>query len=215
VVPNLNADLLDGFDGSYYLNYANLTGVPAATTFDGANYAVNNAWFREQGDNAHVKTYGNTRQMAFRTDGTTEYATGVGAYPFAWMYGGDAAANRLMLMDTTGNLWTSSYGWLDEYITARIDSALEGGIYAAGGAGTYALLGTTTRALRSQGTQVAGSSLRLCNLFGAIGALGLRNVTAAGTWILLGQTGYYYSGSAYTNDTSTYGTNGALWYRLV
>jgi hypothetical protein len=35
-VTNLNADLLDGYDASHFLNYANLTGVPAATpSFNG------------------------------------------------------------------------------------------------------------------------------------------------------------------------------------
>jgi hypothetical protein len=95
LVPNLNVALFNGQSAAYYLSYANLTGVPAATaqvnadwnatsgaaqilnkptiptSFNGANYNVNDAWLREQGDNAHVRMYGNTRQMAFRTDGTT------------------------------------------------------------------------------------------------------------------------------------------------
>lgn len=81
-------------------------------------YNVNDAWLRDNGDNANVKLYGNSRQMVFRTDGTTEYAAGVGGYPFAWMYGGDAASNRRMLMDTSGNIWTNSYGWLHSYFQA-------------------------------------------------------------------------------------------------
>ena len=75
-------------------------------------YDVNNAWLREAGDNTNFKIFGNTRQVAFRTDGTTEYASGVGTYPFVWMYGGDASTNRLMATDTSGNIWTKSYGWL-------------------------------------------------------------------------------------------------------
>lgn len=76
-------------------------------------YDVNNAWLRDNGNNANVKLYGNSRQMVFRTDGTTEYASGVGGYAFTWMYGGDAAANRRMLLASDGRLWTSYHGWLD------------------------------------------------------------------------------------------------------
>jgi hypothetical protein len=77
-------------------------------------YDVNNAWLRDNGDNANVKLYGNSRQMVFRTDGTSEYASGVGAYPFTWMYGGDASSNRRMLLNTSGQLWLSNYGWLHD-----------------------------------------------------------------------------------------------------
>ena len=66
-------------------------------TVNGTNYDVNDSWLRENGDDAHFKQYGNSRQMVFRTDGTTQYASDVGAYPFAWMYGGDASSNRRML----------------------------------------------------------------------------------------------------------------------
>ena len=76
-------------------------------------YNVNDSWLRENGDNANVKLYGNTRQMVFRTDGTTEYASGVGGYAFAWMYGGDAAGNRRMLLGSDGRIWSSYHGWLD------------------------------------------------------------------------------------------------------
>jgi hypothetical protein len=97
-----------GFDGSGNI------------TVNGTRYDVNDAWLRENGDNAHFKQYGNSRQMVFRTDGTTEYASGVGAYPFAWMYGGDdAASNRRMLLNTSGQLWCSNYGWLHEKFMAR------------------------------------------------------------------------------------------------
>jgi len=79
---------------------------------NGANYNVNNVWLRENGDNAHVQLYGNSRQMVFRTDGTTEYSSGVGGYAFAWMYGGNASGNRRMLLDSNGSLWTNSQGTL-------------------------------------------------------------------------------------------------------
>jgi hypothetical protein len=86
---------------------------------NGLNYNVNNAWLRENGDNAHFRQYGNTRQMVFRTDGTTQYATGVGEYPFVWMYGGDASSNRRMFLNTSGQLWCSNYGWLHDKFMAR------------------------------------------------------------------------------------------------
>ena len=108
------------FSGSYddLSNKPTLGTAAAADSTDFASaghnhtYNVNDAWLRDNGDNANVKLYGNSRQMAFRTDGTAEYASGVGGYPFAWMYGGDAASNRRMLLGSDGNLWTSAYGWL-------------------------------------------------------------------------------------------------------
>jgi hypothetical protein len=100
------------------INGVNFDG-SAAITVNGTNYNVNNSWLRENGDNAHFKQYGNSRQMAFRTDGTTEYASGVGAYPFVWMYGGDASSNRRMFLNTSGQLWCSNYGWLHDKFMAR------------------------------------------------------------------------------------------------
>jgi hypothetical protein len=100
------------------INGVNFDG-SAAITVNGTSYNVNNAWLKELGDNAHFKQYGNSRQMVFRTDGTTQYASDVGAYPFAWMYGGDAASNRRMLLNTSGQLWCSNYGWLHDKFMAR------------------------------------------------------------------------------------------------
>jgi uncharacterized protein YjbI with pentapeptide repeats len=51
-------------------------------------------------------------QMVLRSDSTTEYAKGVGAYPFVFMYGGNVAANRIAAFTTTGTVWTKGYGWL-------------------------------------------------------------------------------------------------------
>lgn len=96
-----------GFDGS------------GDITVNGTNYDVNDSWLKENGDNAHFKQYGNSRQMVFRTDGTTQYASGVGGFPFVWMYGGDASSNRLMLLNTSGQLWCSDYGWLHDKFMAR------------------------------------------------------------------------------------------------
>jgi len=88
-------------------------------------YDVNNAWLRDNGDDANVKLYGNSRQMVFRTDGTTEFASGVGNYPFVWMYGGDAASNRRMILNDSGQLWLSNYGWLhDAFVSTTYNSSL-------------------------------------------------------------------------------------------
>jgi hypothetical protein len=84
--------------------------VGAAPSSHNHTYNVNDAWFRDNGDDANVKLYGNTRQMVFRTDGTTEYATGIGGYAFVYMYGGDGAASRIILINSTGDIWSSSLG---------------------------------------------------------------------------------------------------------
>lgn len=94
---------LNGQSASYY-----------ATATHNHQYNVNNAWLRDNSDNAHVKLYGNSRQMVFRTDGESQYASGIGNYAFTWMYGGDAASHRRMLLNKSGQLWTSNYGWLHD-----------------------------------------------------------------------------------------------------
>ena len=131
----LDADTLDGQQGSYYSDYNNLSNKPTIPTnnnqltngagyiTNGANYNVNDDWFRENGDNAHVKIYGNSRQMIFRTDGETEFSSGIGAYAFVWLYGGNAAGNRRMLLDHTGDLWTSNNGWLSSALSGKAASS--------------------------------------------------------------------------------------------
>ncbi len=98
--------------GNRILHAGNYTSY-AATAGHNHTYDVNNAWLRDANDDANVKLYGNTRQMVFRTDGTTEFASGVGGYAFAWMYGGDSANERRMLLASDGRLWTNYHGWLD------------------------------------------------------------------------------------------------------
>lgn len=139
----LDADLLDGSHASAF-----------ATSGHNHTYNVNDAWLRDNGDNAHVKLYGNSRQMVFRTDGTSQYASGVGGYPFVWMYGGDASSNRRMILNTSGQLWLSNYGWLHDYFSASThghsylstsggtisgDLTVTGAIYGASGNGDYVL----------------------------------------------------------------------------
>lgn len=133
--------------------------VGAAASGHNHQYNVNNDWLRDYNDDANVKLYGNSRQMAFRTDGTTEYASGVGGYPFAWMYGGDAAAQRIMLLNTTGDLWTSTNGWLStalagkqntgSYLTSESDTLSSVMARGATTATTYTSTTTTPFAFQS------------------------------------------------------------------
>mgnify|MGYP005990805821 FL=1 len=88
-----------------------------------SSYNIHDGWLRENGDNATFKIYGNSRQVVFRTDGTTEYASGIGGYPFAWMYGGDSSGNRRMLLNTSGQLWCSNYGWLHDKFAYKAGTA--------------------------------------------------------------------------------------------
>jgi hypothetical protein len=50
------------------------------------------------------------------------------------MYGGDAAANRLMLLNTTGDMWTSTNGWLSAALAAKQNT----GSYLTGESDTLA-----------------------------------------------------------------------------
>jgi hypothetical protein len=60
--------------------------------------------------------------MVFRTDGTTEYASSIGGYAFVWMYGGDASGNRRMLLNSSGDLWTSTNGWLSSALSGKLST---------------------------------------------------------------------------------------------
>ncbi len=89
---------------------------PASTSYINELKTVgniyNNAWYRGgTADDGHVRLYGNSRSMIFRTDGVTGYGNN-GGYPFVWLYGGDDASNRRMILNDAGQLWTSNYGWL-------------------------------------------------------------------------------------------------------
>jgi hypothetical protein len=112
----------DGATVQTLLHAGNYTSY-AATANHNHTYDVNNAWLRDANDDANVKLYGNTRQMVFRTDGTTEFASGVGGYAFAWMYGGDSASERRMLLASDGRLWTNYHGWLDTMSVAYASTA--------------------------------------------------------------------------------------------
>ncbi len=105
----------------------NITGNAGTATNLGLDYTADD-WFRATADNNPVKFYGNSYQMTWRTDGSTEAYSGIGNYPFVWTYGGSSAANRMMLLDTSGNLWTSSYGWLHGYFQAASTAINTGNI---------------------------------------------------------------------------------------
>jgi hypothetical protein len=119
---------------------AKLNGQPAsyyATATHNHTYNVNDSWLRENGDNNYFKIYGNTRQVVMRTDGTTQYSNN-GAYPFVWLYNGDDASKRLMILNTSGQIWGKAYGWLHDYFlpmsggTITGNLTVEGTIYGEG-----------------------------------------------------------------------------------
>lgn len=126
------------------LGVSKISGLGTFAIKNDGNYNIHNTWLRENGDNAHVKLYGNSRQMVFRTDGATEYASGIGGYPFAWMYGGDHSSQRRMLLNTSGQLWCSNYGWLhDKFADRHGNSGYN--FYTS----TIYIGGSTSRGLRS------------------------------------------------------------------
>lgn len=82
-------------------------------TVNGLLYDVNDGWLRSLNDDGHVRLYGNSRSMVFRTDGKSGYSS-LGGYPFVWAYGGNNSGNRRMLLSDDGKLWVSNYGWLHD-----------------------------------------------------------------------------------------------------
>jgi hypothetical protein len=87
------------------------------TTANTGNYNTWDDWLRENGDNANFKIYGNSRSVIYRTDGVTNEHGG-GGYPHIWYYGGSTDSNRRMILNTSGQLWCSNYGWLHDYFAA-------------------------------------------------------------------------------------------------
>jgi hypothetical protein len=114
------------------------------------------------------------------------------------MYGGDAAANRRMLMDSTGNLWTNTYGWLHTYFALKSEIPSQ----SYNGVGSYLLAGYVSASTNVAGNTAAGSSLRQANTYNNGGDAGWRNQSASGTWRFMGAIGHYYNGSSYATSTS-------------
>lgn len=103
-------------NGGYYLDPASTSYL---STIQAAANIYNGGWYRGgTSDNGHVRLYGNSRQMVFRTDGSTQYSDN-GGYPWVWLYGGDNSGNRRMILHNNGDIWTSSYGWLHSYIDSE------------------------------------------------------------------------------------------------
>lgn len=105
------------------IQVSDVSGLGTFATKNDGNYNIHNSWFRENGDNSFVKLYGNSRCMVFRTDGTTAYGQN-GAYPFIWLYGGDASGNSRMILSSGGQLWLSNYGWLHDKFALKYDGEL-------------------------------------------------------------------------------------------
>jgi hypothetical protein len=113
-VTNVAAATAVNLETARAINGVNFDGT-AAITVNGLNYNVNDIWLRELGDDANFRIYGGTRQIVFRTDGTSPYmSSGIGEYPYVWMYDGNGSGNRRMLLNDIGQLWCSNYGWLHD-----------------------------------------------------------------------------------------------------
>ncbi|MCO4761638.1 MAG: hypothetical protein KC502_09055 [Myxococcales bacterium] len=152
-------------------------------------YNVNDAWLRDNGDNAHVKLYGNKRTLVMRTDGTAQYGSN-GGYPFLWLYGGDGTGNRLMMINTAGQLWLKNYGWLHDKFQAK------GSYLPTAG-------GTITGNLSVKGTLTVGSTLHANNGVSVDGKVVIDN--GAGWHRSYGATGWYngtYGGGMTMTDTT-------------
>lgn len=201
----LDADLLDGQEGSYYLNYNNLSNTPTIPTnnnqltngagyiTNGSNYNVNNAWLRENGDDADVKLYGNSRQMTFRTDGTSGGVGGHAGYPFRWLYGGNAEANTVMLLHTDGRVWTPYYGWLNDAMLRK--NATD----------------TQTNTINMNGYFVGGADgHREKGIYGNYNSYRINNIWSMGTSYKISSAGTGFGnlyGMAYTYHNRVYTSN--------
>ena len=76
------------------------------------HYDISGKWFKPTNKDHATLIHGNGKQTVFRTDGDTQYAAGIGNYPWAFMYGGDTSKHRSMLIQKDGTIWTGNYGWL-------------------------------------------------------------------------------------------------------
>lgn len=184
-----------------------LAEIGAAASNHNHTYNVNDGWLRENGDNAHFKIYGNSRQVAFRTDGTTEYASGVGGYPFAFMYGGDAAANRLALISSDGDIWCKkANNWLTSLLAGKANSShthsylpLSGGTVTSS---DFAIKTTTTSDSSKYITFYDTSGVRraLMSTDAGSGGFKIHTYNSSGTWIsnfVIEEDGSVHIGNGY------------------
>tara|TARA_R110000744_G_scaffold2814_2_gene11189 strand:+ start:5460 stop:6101 length:642 start_codon:yes stop_codon:yes gene_type:complete len=128
------------------------------------------------------------------------------------------------LVDTSGNqtgllgdqlttTWEGGTGIVQSLVSpanvkAAIDALVPTTSTTAGDVGTYAALYPTTGASRLQGATLAGSSLRYANFF-AYGGSGYANVAPAGTWQLMGATGFYNGSALNQGDKQS-----SIWLRI-
>ena len=198
-------------------------------------YNVNDDWLRENGDNANFKIYGNSRSVIYRTDGVTNEHGG-GDYPHIWYYGGSDDGNRVMIINTSGQLWMSNYGWLHDYFQIASSAINTGNIgsqsvnYAASAGSAPANGGradtvtinynndsnSTYQMLWGSGNSVYGSSAIYCNpnsdtiystsLRGASNVAGTGEATHHPAGIYSQGNNWLY-GPLYINGNSMYDVN--------
>jgi hypothetical protein len=106
----------------------NVTGSAASLS----GYYRADDWLRTVSDAYQFKIYGNSRSVIFRTDGVSNPYGGGADYAFNWFYGGGAAGNRIMLLGTSGDLWTNSYGWLHDKYLSKSGGTMSGLLYGVG-----------------------------------------------------------------------------------
>ena len=127
LVANLNADLLDGQEGSYYRNYDSLTGLPSPTVsvnLIGDVSGVGSAVMTQLGDvTISIATTGGRDSIELGTDTTGHYVASItnGNY----LTGGDAGsegatltlgvdatpentASKVVARDSDGNFWATT-----------------------------------------------------------------------------------------------------------
>jgi len=120
----INAQYLNGYESTYYLNYADVE----------LNIIDINNGIRPVSDDKNLYFNGKDRQVLFETSGTTPIDTVLGNYPFVWIYTPthpttteEKQNSRLMILQTDGSIWTKAYGWLHNKFlgkTAKASSAV-------------------------------------------------------------------------------------------
>jgi hypothetical protein len=136
---NLSANLRQSLHSGNFNSYApTLTGSGASGTW-GINVTGSAAslsgyyraddWLRTVSDAYQFKIYGNSRSVIFRTDGVSN-PHGGGGYPYIWYYGSSGDSERRMILNTSGDLWTNTYGWLHDYFMPKSGGTFTGTITA-------------------------------------------------------------------------------------
>lgn len=107
-----------GASGTWSINVTGSAGNVGGYTSDG--------WLRKVGDSTQFQIYGNSRTIIFRTDGVTN-PHGGGGYAYIWYYGGSGDSERRLILNTSGDLWTNSYGWIhDRFLRKDTSDGISG-----------------------------------------------------------------------------------------